>query len=89
MRYLCILILMFAGSSFGLDKAEIDRTLQMMQEQGTFSPEQIAEARKKLNALSDEDLNKMVNKAQKAAEDPKMREKAQKLLNNYKNSSPK
>jgi ElaB/YqjD/DUF883 family membrane-anchored ribosome-binding protein len=89
MRYLCIIILMFTGSSFGLDKAEIDRTLQMMQEQGTFSPEQIAEARKKLNALSDEDLNKMVNKAQKAAEDPKMREKAQKLLNNYKNSSPK
>ena len=56
MRYLCIFILMFAGSSFGLDKAEIDRTLQMMQEQGTFSPEQIAEARKKLNALSDEDF---------------------------------
>ncbi len=70
----------------GQSKEEVSSMLDQMEKMGTFSPEQVRAAKAKLNNLSDEDLNKIKVKAGSAAQDPKMREEASKIIEQMKNS---
>lgn len=75
--------------AFGQDKKDIERMLNHMQSMGTFSPEQIEAAKKRLNNLSDEDVDAMVNKAHAAAQNPEYQNQAKEIIRNYKKNGGK
>lgn len=86
MKWILSILLMGSFYVHAQSKEEVSNMLDQMEKMGTFTPEQIKAAKAKLNNLSDDDLNKIKAKAGSAAQDPKMREEASKIIEQMKTS---
>ena len=79
--FLILFTLVFSVSGFCTSKAEVKMALEQMKQTGMFTPEQIAEAEKRLNAMSDEEMKALAAEGQKKAQDPEIQKKMREMAN--------
>lgn len=80
-------LLVLSMSVYALDKTTVKASLDQMRKSGMFTKEQIDAAEKQLMGMSEEDLRKLKAAGEKAAQDPKVRAKAQKLVDQMQKKS--
>lgn len=80
MKLLALICLLFSFSSFAQSKEDINNMLDQMNKMGAFTPEQLAEAKKRLNNLSDKEVEAMAAQARKSAQDPMVQKRAQEIV---------
>ena len=73
--FITLTLLAFSISAFSQSKAEVSKLLDKMKKNGTFSAEQVEAAKKQLNEISAEDMNKIIKASKKSLSDPKVQEK--------------
>ena len=84
-----LMILLFSLSALALSKEEIQQSLDQMKKTGMFTEAQISAAEKQLLGMSEEDIKALSDKGMEAAKDPKMQERAKKIVEKLKSEQKK
>ncbi len=87
-----VLFIGFLGASFfanaltyddiskQVNKDAVKQALAQMEASGKFTPEQIAQARKELDSMSDDQYKRLIKKGVKTAQDPEFKQKVKESL---------
>ena len=90
MKKLLLLLTLFCTQiAFGVSDAEINKSLDQMEKSGMFTKEQLKAARDKLNSMSAQEKQAMVEEGKKKLNDPEIQRKAKEMLEKYQQAQKK
>lgn len=70
---------LFSTFVFGQTKQEINKVLDAMAQSGSLDKASIEAAKKELNKMSDEDMQKLLEKGRQMQNDPKIKKKIKEM----------
>ena len=82
--FILILSLFLSLNSFSISDSDLKNSFEAMEKSGLFSEEQITAAKKKLESMTPEEREALIQKGKEKLSDPAFQKKAQELLEQYK-----